>query len=605
LTTTKDTVLDAVGRASQIKVDGAVLYTLGYDAEGRVARADFASGEALTFSYDPTTHQRRGHDVAAPAASGGVHWERDARGLIASETYSTGATTTQRTYGYDGRGALILSTTPQATATYSYAPSGLPDSITDALGTRTVRRDGATLAVGDVVYAWDTAGRVIAKDGWSFRYGPSGQISHAERAGRQIDYVYDDENHRLLKRVDGVPVRADAADGVLTEDHFLELVVIGGVVAGVLDNGQFTALLTDPRGTPFAGPDGTPGLASPFGVRTAHLGYSEVIDYAKLGWDSDLDIIRMGVRDYDPKLSQFWTPDPLYFEDLEKCQTSPLQCALYGYASGNPLSFVDPTGTDWQDWAGAAVGGVVGAFDALTFGLYSKHAIDRSTAAVVNATTYYHTGYVAGEIATNAGLIAIGVGEVSAAIKAGQFGVRMLVTADGMTMLAVGDSTVAAAKGAGAIVYGTASFATSLSDKGGGGLTEGSSEGAKPCECSRAEDTSSGAGDGSGRGTNRLRPDPSAQGPHTTFKTDAKAVSLVTRNGSRTRVTRQVLIKRSASMLRETPTSTRPRARMCQHPTFMRTCLVASGQLDSMRCPNEKPERATDRVADVVVPVAV
>jgi hypothetical protein len=80
-------------------------------------------------------------------------------------------------------------------------------------------------------------------------------------------------------------------------------------------------------------------------------------------------------------------------------------------------------------------------------------------------------------------LIAIGVGEVSAAIKAGQIGVRMLVTADGMTMLAVGDSTVAAAKGAGAIVYGTASFATSLSDKGGGGA----------CECSRAGDTASAA----------------------------------------------------------------------------------------------------------------
>jgi hypothetical protein len=55
----------------------------------------------------------------------------------------------------------------------------------------------------------------------------------------------------------------------------------------------------------------------------------------------------------------------------------------------------------------------------------------------------------------------------------------MLVTADGMTMLAVGDSTVAAAKGAGAIVYGTASFATSLSDKGGG-ATEVSSKGSEP-----------------------------------------------------------------------------------------------------------------------------
>jgi RHS repeat-associated protein len=118
----------------------------------------------------------------------------------------------------------------------------------------------------------------------------------------------------------------------------------------VLDNGSFTALLTDPRGTPFAGPDGAAGLASPYGIREQHLGLAEVIDYTRLGWDSDLDIVRMGIRDYDTRIGQFLTPDPLYLENLDKCQSSPLQCGLYGYAGGNPINFLDPTGLGFWSW---------------------------------------------------------------------------------------------------------------------------------------------------------------------------------------------------------------------------------------------------------------
>jgi RHS repeat-associated protein len=343
---TKRTVLDAIGRVAALEVDGAVLYTVSYDAEGRLARADLRSGEAIAFDYDPVTHARRGHRVEAPAASGGVHWDHDARGLVAAETYDHAATSTQRAYTYDGRGALTGSTTASDATSYTYTASGLPDFITDPAGARSVRRAGRQLTAGDVSYTWDSAGRVSGKAGWTFGYGANGQLRRADRPGRQLEFVYDEADQRLLKRVDGVPVRAHVAGGVLTEDRFVELVTIGGVVAGVLDNGQFTALLTDPRGTPFAGPDGAPGLATPYGVRTSHLGLAEVIDYARLGWDPDLDVIRMGVRDYDAKLGQFLTPDPLYFEDLERCQASPVQCALYGYAAGNPISFVDPTGTD-------------------------------------------------------------------------------------------------------------------------------------------------------------------------------------------------------------------------------------------------------------------
>jgi RHS repeat-associated protein len=186
---------------------------------------------------------------------------------------------------------------------------------------------------------------VIGKGDWTFDYSASGQIRRASRVGRQIDFIYDDDNQRLLKRVDGVPVRAEVAGGILTEGQFIELVVVDGVVAGVLDNNHFTGLLTDPRGTPFAA-DGTSILATPYGVRNSHPSLAEVIDFARLGRDTDLDLIRMGVRDYDARLGQFLTPDPLYLENLEKCQASPLQCSLYGYAAPNPISFVDRSGLD-------------------------------------------------------------------------------------------------------------------------------------------------------------------------------------------------------------------------------------------------------------------
>ena len=362
LTSTQESDLDGLGRVRALRVNGSVLYTLSYDAEGRLAHADFVSGEAITFDHDPVTHQRRGHTVTAPAASGGVRWDRDPRGQVADEIYSLGTTRTRRDYGYDGRGALTSATTGGDVTSYGYTASGLPDTIHDAVSTRAVHRSASQLTVDGTGYTWDAAGRVIGDGAWTFRYGAGGQLRGASRPGRQIDFVYDDTDQRILKLVDGVPVRGNVAGGVVTEDHFVELVTIGGVVVGVLDNARFTALLTDPRGTPFAGPDGAPGLASPYGARAAHLSLAEIIDYAQLGWDPDLDVIRMGVRDYDPRLSQFLTPDPLYLEDLEQCRTSPLQCGLYGYAAGNPIRFVDPTGTQVA-WNGSGQG--QSPFDAL------------------------------------------------------------------------------------------------------------------------------------------------------------------------------------------------------------------------------------------------
>jgi RHS repeat-associated protein len=67
-------------------------------------------------------------------------------------------------------------------------------------------------------------------------------------------------------------------------------------------------------------------------------------NYASLGYDSDLRAYRMGLRYCDPMLKRFLTPDPFFLDHLEECLKSPVQCNLYGYAAGNPVNFVDPSG---------------------------------------------------------------------------------------------------------------------------------------------------------------------------------------------------------------------------------------------------------------------
>src|SRR5687767_8725941 len=53
-------------------------------------------------------------------------------------------------------------------------------------------------------------------DGSTIAYGPSGQFADARRPGRAIDYVYDEGDRCVLKRIDGVPVRAEVAGRILS-----------------------------------------------------------------------------------------------------------------------------------------------------------------------------------------------------------------------------------------------------------------------------------------------------------------------------------------------------------------------------------------------------
>lgn len=206
---------------------------------------------------------------------------------------------------------------------YSYTPAGIPQLASP-------QRDGF--------------GRATSVGGATLAYGPDGALARATRGSDVIEYITDESGNRLAKRVNGNIVEA-YVDGAVVADTLYLPVHMGGATIGVIHHGAFESVATDARGTLLADGQGETAPA-PFGERTRSSTLERVVDFAQSGRDGDLGVIRMGVRDYDPRSHQFLTPDPLFLVHPEKCVESPIECNLYSYARDRPADFIDPMGTE-------------------------------------------------------------------------------------------------------------------------------------------------------------------------------------------------------------------------------------------------------------------
>ena len=228
-----------------------------------------------------------------------------------------------------------------ASFAYAFAPSGLP-IVAD--GGSITRTPGVWIVVGER-YLLDSFGRVTARGDRTFTYGPDGQIASATSSTGTVTYTYDETGHRLYKSRGGSPIAAYLDEGVLTDAELIEPLAVARSVVGIVQGGRFTMLATDARGTVVADRDGTARPSSPFGARDVEPDVAEAIDYAHKALDPDIGATRMGIRDYDAKSASFLQPDPLVLAAPSKCVEGPYDCNLYGYARGNPASYVDPAGT--------------------------------------------------------------------------------------------------------------------------------------------------------------------------------------------------------------------------------------------------------------------
>ncbi|RKG65420.1 hypothetical protein D7V80_23335 [Corallococcus sp. CA054B] len=342
--------LDAYGRLHEAwlgtsSTAPAPWASLAYDGEGRVSSVDFTGGTHVGFGYDPLTRSRITRTQSTPTWSATTAQRFNARGLVESEDFTVGAQAWQRDYTYSAQGFLTQAQDAHDSYVYGYAPEGLPTSIEENGTSRAVTRAGSTLTAGNVTYTFDALGRTVTKGDLELTYGPNGHVATATRGTKQWRFLYDETGQRILKREGGVPVAAYLEAGEYLDATGLTLPVhFVGQLVGVLQQGTFRPLAADTRGTLLTDTAGAPFVASPYGNRAAHPDVSPAIEFVQKGYDADLGVIRMGVRDYDATLGQFLTPDGLFLESPEMCLTSPSECNLYSYARGNPTGFTDPTG---------------------------------------------------------------------------------------------------------------------------------------------------------------------------------------------------------------------------------------------------------------------
>jgi RHS repeat-associated protein len=192
--------------------------------------------------------------------------------------------------------------------------------------------------------AVDALGRATTAGGAKLAYGPDGALARATRDGHAIDFITDEQGHRLAKRVDGAFVEAYTDEGVVADTLYMP-VKLAGATVGVVHGGQFESVATDARGTLLADGGGV-ARAAAFGERDRISSFARAVDYAQGGRDADVGVVRMGVRDYDPATHRFTTPDPLFLAHPEKCVDSPVECNLYAYARNAPADFIDTEGTE-------------------------------------------------------------------------------------------------------------------------------------------------------------------------------------------------------------------------------------------------------------------
>ena len=236
--------------------------------------------------------------------------------------------------------------------------------------TRVLMAQGSDIIQESTKYLWDNRNRLVRVEFYSPPGGGTAELS------KTVEYVYNDSDHRISRKVTGTGQTAVSENYVWDGDQLVAVMNSTGTVthqyfdAQSLD--QVFADQTTVSGILWPVEDqagtvrdviSTTGATldhrtlSSFGSLTTQTGPAVDYDHFHSGmfWDSDSQLYYARARWYDPAAGRFIGEDPLGFEggDLNVSR----------YANNDPVNFSDPTGLSklgkFFHKAGDAIGDVV------------------------------------------------------------------------------------------------------------------------------------------------------------------------------------------------------------------------------------------------------
>ena len=359
------------------RVNGQAVAAYGYDADELPTHAgalvmvrDPQNGRLVSATLSNTVDQWEyngfGETAHYRASVSGVSvldlsYSRDKLGRLTQQVEVVADVTTTIAYSYDRQGRLLqVLRNGTVAADYVYDAHGNRSSrTTPAVAVNGVydARD-RLLSYGTAQYAHDANGALTNRisTAGATRYRYDGQDSLVEvnlPDGTRIEYVLDGVQRRVARKLNGV-----VTHGFLYLDHLRPIVeldatgqvrtlFIYGRAAAVPDylvkNGVTYRVFTDSVGSPRL------VVNAQTGEIAQRLDYDEfgqvLVDtqpgfqpfgYAGGLYDPATGLVHFGLRDYDPEIGRWTTPDPLRFASGSM--------NWYEYAGSQPVNRVDPLG---------------------------------------------------------------------------------------------------------------------------------------------------------------------------------------------------------------------------------------------------------------------